>query len=197
MNNSGSRGFFSRLFGRGGSTTPTASNSSPVFFDITSDGNKVGRMEFALYDKDCPKTCENFRRLCTGDNAKGYTYKGSIFHRIISGFMAQGGDFTNHNGTGGASIYGRTFADENLNLTHNKRGLLSMANAGPNTNGSQFFITFAPAPWLDGKHVVFGEMVKGEDVLKTLERAGSQSGRPMYTFRINDCGEIKKEEETQ
>ena len=108
--------------------------------------------------------------------------------------MAQGGDFTNHNGTGGVSIYGKKFPDENLTLLHNKRGLLSMANSGPNTNGSQFFILFAPAPWLDGKHVVFGEMVEGEDVLRSLEAAGSRSGRPATNFKIGDSGEIKKED---
>ncbi|CAI2381672.1 unnamed protein product [Moneuplotes crassus] len=193
MNNSGSRGFFSRLFGR--SSTPAApTSSSKVFLEVSAEGDKVGRMEFALYDKDCPKTCENFRKLCTGENRQKYTYKGSFFHRIINGFMAQGGDFTNHNGTGGVSIFGRKFPDENLTLQHTKRGMLSMANAGPNTNGSQFFILFAPAPWLDGKHVVFGEMTDGEQVLSALEKSGTQSGQPLYRFKIEDCGEVKKED---
>ena len=108
--------------------------------------------------------------------------------------MAQGGDFTHHNGTGGMSIYGAKFPDENLQLQHSKRGLLSMANAGPDTNGSQFFITFTPTPWLDGNHVVFGELTVGEAVLRALEAGGTQTGVPRYTFRITNCGEIKKEE---
>ena len=189
MGSSGSRG----IIGKSASTVPTPTTNR-VFFDITTDGDVVGRMEFMLYEKECPKTCENFRALCTGDNQAGYSYKGSIFHRIINGFMAQGGDFTNHNGTGGVSIYGKKFPDENLTLLHNKRGILSMANAGPNTNGSQFFILLAPAPWLDGKHVVFGEMTEGEETLQVLERAGSQSGSPMYTFKIANCGELKKDD---
>ena len=112
-----------------------------------------------------PKTAENFRSLCAGDNKQKFTYKGSSFHRVIQSFMAQGGDFTNHNGTGGASIYGEKFPDENFNIKHNKRGLLSMANAGPNTNGSQFFLTFVPCDWLNGAHTVFGQIIKGEDVI--------------------------------
>ena len=129
--------------------------------------------------------------MCAGDNKNKYTYKGSIFHRVIQDFMAQGGDFTRHNGTGGISIYGEKFADENFKIRHNKKGLLSMANAGPNTNGSKFFITFGPTDWLNGAHVVFGEVIKGQDVLKQLEDAGTRSGTTKAKFAIDDCGEIQ------
>ena len=138
-----------------------------------------------------PKTAENFRSLCAGDNKNKYTYKGSSFHRVIQDFMAQGGDFTHHNGTGGLSIYGAKFPDENFNIRHNKRGLLSMANAGPNTNGSQFFITFGPTDWLDGAHVVFGEIIKDSGVLKELEAAATRSGTTKSKFIIDECGEVK------
>ena len=148
-----------------------------------------------LYKNHTPKTAENFRSLCAGDNKQGYTYKNSIFHRVIDNFMAQGGDFTNHNGTGGLSIYGAKFPDENFDCRHVKKGQLSMANAGKNTNGSQFFITFDATNWLDGAHVVFGELVEGHDVLKTIEAAGSRSGRTNGELKIVDCGEVKAEEE--
>jgi cyclophilin family peptidyl-prolyl cis-trans isomerase len=159
-----------------------------VFFKLDFGSNNVGKLVFQLFDKETPKTAANFRALCTHE--KGFGYKNSHFHRIIPNFMAQGGDFTNHNGTGGKSIYGRTFPDENFTIKHDVPGLLSMANAGPNTNGSQFFITFVPCAWLNGKHTVFGKVVEGSDLLKTLESLGSDSGRPTKKITIVDCGEV-------
>ncbi|XP_060963772.1 peptidyl-prolyl cis-trans isomerase CYP63-like [Cannabis sativa] len=167
-----------------------------VFLDVSIDGDSVERIVIELFANVVPKTAENFRALCTGEKGIGKStdkplhYKGSHFHRIIKGFMAQGGgDFSKGNGTGGESIYGGKFADENFKLTHDGPGFLSMANSGPNTNGSQFFILFRRQPHLDGKHVVFGKVVKGMDVLERIEQLGSADGKPSGPVKIADCGE--------
>lgn len=167
---------------------------SRTFFDITADGMSMGRIEFELYDDIVPRTAENFRALCTGE--KGFGFQGHTFHRIIPNFMIQGGDFTRGNGTGGKSIYGRKFNDENFREKHTCEGLLSMANSGPNTNGSQFFITTVPTPWLDGKHVVFGRVTSGMDVVKKMEALGSRSGKTKKTVVCKNCGEMKASAKT-
>ena len=169
--------------------------TTKVFFDIEIDGEAAGRVVFGLFGDTVPKTAENFRALCTGEKGKGKSgkplhFKDSHFHRIIPKFMAQGGDFTMGDGRGGESIYGEKFKDENFQLKHTKPYLLSMANSGPNTNGSQFFITFAATPWLDGRHVVFGEVVEGQSLIDTLEKIGSQSGKTSKKAVIVDSGEL-------
>jgi peptidylprolyl isomerase len=166
-----------------------------VYFDIAIGSEPDRRIVMELFDDVTPTTAENFRALCTGEKGVGKAgkplhFKGSLFHRIIPNFMAQGGDFTRGNGTGGESIYGEKFADENFKKKHDKPGLLSMANAGPDTNGSQFFLTFVETPWLDGKHVVFGEVVEGLEVLKLLEAQGSDSGKTKVPVTITDSGQL-------
>jgi len=164
---------------------PNEEVHSKVFFEIGKNGQNIGRIEMALF-KRTPLTSENFRSLCAGHDVG--TYKGSPFHRIIPNFMCQGGDFTKQNGTGGKSIYGNKFKDENFELPHRGPGTLSMANAGPNTNGSQFFICTEKTSWLDGKHVVFGEVVQGMEVVKEMESYGSDSGKPKHTITVLNCG---------
>ncbi|EMD35966.1 hypothetical protein CERSUDRAFT_115914 [Gelatoporia subvermispora B] len=176
---------FLRRFATSASTNKLLPN---VFFDVAIDQKPTGRIVFKLYDEVVPKTARNFRELATGQH--GFGYASSSFHRIIPNFMIQGGDFTRHNGTGGKSIFGDKFADENFKLRHTKPGLLSMANAGPNTNGSQFFITTVVTSWLDGRHVVFGEVVEGMDIVKKIEAVGSDSGTPRYKVTITSSGTL-------
>eukprot|EP00615_Pteridomonas_danica_P008843 CAMPEP_0114365310 /NCGR_PEP_ID=MMETSP0101-20121206/28300_1 /TAXON_ID=38822 ORGANISM="Pteridomonas danica, Strain PT" /NCGR_SAMPLE_ID=MMETSP0101 /ASSEMBLY_ACC=CAM_ASM_000211 /LENGTH=196 /DNA_ID=CAMNT_0001513547 /DNA_START=15 /DNA_END=606 /DNA_ORIENTATION=- len=193
----------------------TAQATNPVvFFDITIGGENAGRIEMTLRADVVPKTAENFRALCTGEMGTGQSgkplhFKGSSFHRVITNFMCQGGDFTRGNGTGGGkstatsskmelhpqtsggeSIYGNKFEDENFTLKHTGPGVLSMANAGPNTNGSQFFLCTVPTPWLDGKHCVFGNVTNGMEVVKLVEAVGSSSGSTKKPVVVADCGQI-------
>ncbi|WP_436715032.1 peptidylprolyl isomerase [Roseiconus lacunae] len=180
-----------------------ANVTDTVYFDIEINGEPAGRIVMGLFGDDVPKTAENFRALCTGEKGVGKSgrplhYKGSKFHRVIPQFMLQGGDFTAGNGTGGESIYGEKFADEKFSFGHDRPGLLSMANAGPNTNGSQFFITTVETPWLNGKHVIFGRVIDGMEVVKRIESLGSSpTGAVRLPVEIADCGELKEKKEKE
>ncbi len=182
---------FAAALGASFGVAGTAAADNPrVALDVSIGGEPAGTIEIELFKDVTPKTAENFRVLCTGEQGEDMAYAGSPFHRIIPGFMIQGGDFTDGNGTGGKSIYGGKFPDENFELKHTEAGLLSMANAGPNTNGSQFFITVAPTPWLDGKHVVFGKVVGGMDVVEAMEAQGSRGGRTQQPVMLEACKEL-------
>lgn len=167
-----------------------------VFFDITIAGVAAGRIKMELFADVCPKTAENFRQFCCGELKRSNVpvgYKNCPFHRVIKGFMAQGGDFENSDGTGRYSIYGNSFADENFTLRHTGPGLLSMANSGPNTNGCQFFITLGKCDWLDGKHVVFGKLIDEDSLLvvRKIENVpAGQQNKPKLPIMISECGEL-------
>mmetsp|Transcript_25458 Transcript_25458/g.44290 ORF Transcript_25458/g.44290 Transcript_25458/m.44290 type:complete len:473 (+) Transcript_25458:3604-5022(+) len=168
---------------------PLESNPK-VFMDISIGDKEPRRVVYELFANVVPKTAENFRALCTGEKGNGLHYKGSTFHRVIKGFMMQGGDFTAGNGTGGKSIYGDRFEDENFQIKHTSEGLLSMANAGKGTNGSQFFVTYGPTPHLDGKHVIFGRVIEGFDICKEIEGLESVGDKPVEAVRVVECGQL-------
>lgn len=182
------------------STEPAAEITTKVYFDVSIGQQPAGRIVMGLYGGVVPKTAKNFQTLCEGNEKRGNTlmsYQDSTFHRIIPDFMIQGGDFTNHNGTGGMSIYGARFQDENFQLKHTGPFILSMANAGPNTNGSQFFITTKKTAHLDGRHVVFGCVTDGFDVVRLIEMNGSRSGTPKRRVVITKCGVLEEEEKKE
>lgn len=169
-----------------------------VYFDIEIGAKQAGTVIFELFKNVVPRTCENFRQLCTGEagrskvSGRNLAFTGSTFHRVIKGFMAQGGDFTKHNGTGGESIYGMKFADENFTIKHSEKYLLSMANSGRNTNGSQFFITFEKTPWLDGKHVVFGRVERGQEIIEDIQRVSTgENDKPKIGIKIKKSGQMQ------
>lgn len=173
---------------------PKEDGNPIVFFDISVGSQKIGRIKLELFADICPRTAENFRQFCTGEAKRSSLpigYKGCTFHRVIKGFVIQGGDFVKGDGTGSISIYGEHFPDENFKLTHDSPGLLSMANNGPNTNGCQFFITCGRCSWLDGKHVVFGKVVQGIDIVRMIENSPVTAyKKPIHSIIISDCGQM-------
>jgi len=172
----------------------TSIDNPRVYFDISIGNVAKGTVVMELFKNIVPRTAENFRQLCTGEAGRGQSgkmlhYMNSMFHRIISNFMAQGGDFTKFNGTGGESIYGKKFPDEKFTIRHTEGYLLSMANSGPNSNGSQFFITFEPTSWLDGKHVVFGRVERGQNIIEMMRKLPTDANdKPRAGVKITKCG---------